>query len=124
MNYISTRNKNIKVSASQAIAQGISKDGGLFVPESIPALSKDDFESLIGMDYPSRAAFVLKRFLTDFTDEEIEYYVQKYRPMDKAGAYGAQEWIGYIGMSNIVGSYFNVMGLPVQRLYSELKKII
>ena len=60
---------------------------------------------------------------SELTDDEIEYYVQKYRPMDKAGAYGAQEWIGYIGMSNIVGSYFNVMGLPVQRLYSELKKI-
>ena len=43
--------------------------------------------------------------------------------MDKAGAYGAQEWIGYIGMENIEGSYFNVMGLPVQRLYNELKKI-
>lgn len=56
--------------------------------------------------------------------EEIDYYIAKYRPMDKAGAYGAQEWIGYIGMSNIVGSYFNVMGLPVQRLYSELKKIL
>lgn len=59
----------------------------------------------------------------ELCDEEIEYYIAKYRPMDKAGAYGAQEWIGYIGMSNIVGSYFNVMGLPVQRLYSELKKI-
>lgn len=57
------------------------------------------------------------------TDEEIEYYIEKYRPMDKAGAYGAQEWIGYIGMENIEGSYFNVMGLPVQRLYSELKKL-
>lgn len=56
-------------------------------------------------------------------DCEIEYYIAKYKPMDKAGAYGAQEWIGYIGMSNIVGSYFNVMGLPVQRLYSELKLI-
>ena len=56
-------------------------------------------------------------------DEEIEYYITKYRPMDKAGAYGAQEWIGYIGMENIEGSYFNVMGLPVQRLYNELKKI-
>ena len=56
--------------------------------------------------------------------EEIDYYIAKYKPMDKAGAYGAQEWIGYIGMSNIVGSYFNVMGLPVQRLYSELKKIL
>ncbi len=57
------------------------------------------------------------------TDEEIEHYVTKYRPMDKAGAYGAQEWIGYIGMENIEGSYFNVMGLPVQRLYNELKNI-
>ena len=57
------------------------------------------------------------------TDEEVEYYIEKYKPMDKAGAYGAQEWIGYIGMENIEGSYFNVMGLPVQRLYSELKKI-
>ena len=55
--------------------------------------------------------------------EEIDYYIAKYKPMDKAGAYGAQEWVGYIGMSNIVGSYFNVMGLPVQRLYSELKKL-
>lgn len=59
----------------------------------------------------------------ELADDEIEYYIAKYRPMDKAGAYGAQEWIGYIGMSNIVGSYFNVMGLPVQRLYSELKQI-
>lgn len=60
---------------------------------------------------------------SNLTDDEIEYYVAKYKPMDKAGAYGAQEWIGYIGMSNIVGSYFNVMGLPVQRLYSELKRV-
>lgn len=56
-------------------------------------------------------------------DDEIEYYIEKYRPMDKAGSYGVQEWIGYIGIENIEGSYFNVMGLPVQRLYNELKKI-
>ena len=60
----------------------------------------------------------------NLSDDEIEYYIAKYRPMDKAGAYGAQEWIGYIGMQNIVGSYFNVMGLPVQRLYKELKQIV
>ena len=53
--------------------------------------------------------------------EEIEYYVRKYRPFDKAGAYGIQEWIGYIGVTSLSGSYFNVMGLPVQRIYSELK---
>jgi septum formation protein len=58
----------------------------------------------------------------NLTDEEIEYYVDTYQPMDKAGAYGVQEWIGYIGVENIQGSYFNVMGLPVQRLYTELKK--
>lgn len=55
------------------------------------------------------------------TDEEIDYYVAKYRPMDKAGAYGIQEWIGYVGITSISGSYYNVMGLPVQRIYEELK---
>ena len=54
--------------------------------------------------------------------EEIEYYIQNFQPYDKAGAYGVQEWIGYIGVEYIEGSYFNVMGLPVQRLYSELKR--
>ena len=55
------------------------------------------------------------------TDEEIRYYINKYKPFDKAGSYGVQEWIGYIGIEKIVGSYFNVMGLPVKRLYDELK---
>ena len=56
----------------------------------------------------------------DLTDDEIAYYIDKYRPYDKAGAYGIQEWIGYAGITAIRGSYFNVMGLPVQRLYTEL----
>ena len=55
--------------------------------------------------------------------EEIKYYVSHYRPMDKAGSYGVQEWIGFIGVERIEGSYFNVMGLPVQRLYKELKAL-
>lgn len=63
-----------------------------------------------------------KVFFSDLTDEEIEYYVDNYRPYDKAGAYGIQEWIGFVGVSRIEGSYFNVMGLPVQRLFTELKK--
>lgn len=54
------------------------------------------------------------------TDAEIDYYVEHYRPFDKAGAYGIQEWIGYIGVTGLNGSYFNVMGLPVQRIYTEL----
>ena len=54
------------------------------------------------------------------SDAEIDYYIEHYRPFDKAGAYGIQEWIGYIGVTSIHGSYFNVMGLPVQRIYEEL----
>lgn len=57
------------------------------------------------------------------TEDEIEFYVEKFRPLDKAGAYGVQEWIGFVGVSQLEGSYFNVMGLPVQRLYQELKKL-
>lgn len=57
------------------------------------------------------------------TEEEILYYVDKYAPMDKAGAYGVQEWIGFIGVESISGSYFNVMGLPIQKLYKELKRL-
>lgn len=59
----------------------------------------------------------------ELTEEEINYYVSQYRPLDKAGAYGIQEWIGYIGVQNISGSYFNVVGLPIQRLYTELKNM-
>lgn len=65
----------------------------------------------------------LVRFAS-LTDEEIIYYVDKYKPFDKAGAYGIQEWIGYVGVESISGSFYNVMGLPVQRLYQELKKFV
>ena len=56
------------------------------------------------------------------SDKEIDYYVQHYKPFDKAGAYGIQEWIGHIGVTGLQGSYFNVMGLPVQRIYEALRK--
>ncbi len=58
----------------------------------------------------------------ELTDAEIDYYVSHYRPLDKAGAYGVQEYIGYIGVERIVGSYYNVMGLPVERLYLSLRR--
>lgn len=57
----------------------------------------------------------------ELSDAEIDYYVDRYKPLDKAGAYGIQEWIGHIGVTSIKGSYFNVMGLPVQRIYTELQ---
>ena len=56
-----------------------------------------------------------------FTEQEIDYYVSHYHPLDKAGAYGIQEWIGHIGVTALNGSYFNVMGLPVQRIYMEMQ---
>lgn len=58
------------------------------------------------------------------TNEEIEYYIDNYHPFDKAGAYGIQEWIGYVAIESIEGSFFNVMGLPVQRLYIELGEFV
>ncbi|MBQ0075202.1 MAG: septum formation protein Maf [Prevotella sp.] len=60
----------------------------------------------------------------ELTDDEILYYIREYKPFDKAGAYGIQEWIGYIGITNIDGSYYNVMGLPVQRIYEVIKDIM
>lgn len=57
------------------------------------------------------------------SEDEICYYVENFHPLDKAGAYGIQEWIGYIGVTAIKGSYFNVMGLPVQRIYEEMQRL-
>lgn len=56
--------------------------------------------------------------------EEIEHYIEVYQPFDKAGSYGVQEWIGFIGMEKLVGSYYNVMGLPIHRLYKELNQFL
>ena len=58
------------------------------------------------------------------SQEDIDYYVAKYRPLDKAGAYGVQEWIGYVGVTRMEGSYFNVMGFPICHVYSHLKKYL
>ncbi len=65
---------------------------------------------------------VTKVFFKELTDDEIDYYIQAFKPYDKAGAYGIQEWIGMVGIKKIEGSYYNVVGLPVQKLYSELLK--
>jgi len=63
-----------------------------------------------------------KVYFKNLKQEEIDYYITHYKPFDKAGAYGIQEWIGYTGIEKIEGSYFNVVGLPVQKLYTELLK--
>jgi len=73
----------------------------------------------------SQKSFSVKTdvYFKELTESEIAFYVENYRPFDKAGAYGIQEWIGHIGITRIDGSFFNVMGLPVQRLYEELCEI-
>ena len=63
-------------------------------------------------------------YFKELTDNEIEYYIDQYRPFDKAGAYGIQEWIGYAGIGRIEGSYFTIMGLPVHLVYKELLNFI
>jgi len=63
---------------------------------------------------------VTEVYFKSLTEEEINFYVEKYKPLDKAGAYGVQEWIGYIGVEHMVGSFYNVMGLPIRELYEEL----
>ncbi|MCD7873241.1 MAG: threonine synthase, partial [Clostridiales bacterium] len=83
MFYTSTRDKSIKVSASQAITRGISQDGGLFVPCEIPIFSKEKIESMVNMNYIQRAKTVLREFLTDFTDEELDYCVSNAYSADK-----------------------------------------
>lgn len=96
--------------------------------EMLKTLSRRTHEVITGVCLTtkhSQRSFTATTEVTfaSLNEEEIDYYVQNYKPLDKAGAYGIQEWIGFIAVKNISGSYFNVMGLPIQRLYEELKKI-
>ncbi len=96
--------------------------------EMLRALSGKTHQVITGVTLTTRSgqqSFAVTSNVTfaPLSQEEIDYYVDNYRPLDKAGAYGVQEWIGFIGVTRLEGSYFNVMGLPVQRLYTELRKI-
>ncbi len=74
-------------------------------------------------EFQKTFASVTEVTFASLSEEEIHYYVSRYRPFDKAGAYGVQEWIGYVAVASIQGSFYNVMGLPVQRLYQELSSL-
>jgi len=95
--------------------------------EMLQSLSGKEHEVITGVCIQTKqkkvsfTATSAVRFAT-LTEDEIDYYLENYSPLDKAGSYGVQEWIGYIAVEHIEGSYFNVMGLPIQRLYRELKK--
>jgi septum formation protein len=96
--------------------------------EMLKALSGTHHEVITGvciLTKNSKTVFhdVTKVYFKELSDEEINYYIEHYQPFDKAGAYGIQEWIGKIGIEKIEGSYFNVVGLPVQKLYTYLKDL-
>ncbi len=100
------------------------------IPEDYPAdLDTVEIPKFIAQKkaaaYEMARAFSVVTNVTfkELSDAEIDYYIEKYQPFDKAGSYGIQEWIGYIGVTKLEGSYFNVMGLPVQRIYEELNKM-
>ncbi len=103
MHYTSTRNNTIRVSAAEAITQGISKEGGLFVPSELPKLAAADFTTLQGMSYPERATYVLSRFLNDFTAEEVRECT--------GAAYGAQFDTAAVAPLKAIDGEHNVLEL-------------
>lgn len=95
----------------------------------ISSLSGDKHQVITGVCLTSLQKQTCFYSVTDvyfkkLSEAEIEYYIKNYKPYDKAGAYGIQEWIGFVGIEKISGSYFNVVGLPIQQLYCELQKFI
>jgi len=76
-----------------------------------------------GKNFQKTIHDMTKVWFNDLSDEEINYYIETYKPFDKAGSYGIQEWLGYIGINKIEGSYFNVMGLPTHLVYKTLMDI-
>ena len=101
------------------------REGAIDMPRKLSGTSHQVITGvcLTTSDWQKSFTAVTDVTFATLTEEEIIYYVDKYTPMDKAGAYGVQEWIGFIGVESISGSYFNVMGLPIQRLYQELKRL-
>lgn len=111
---------------NQVLGKPVDTDDAL---RMLREISGNTHEVITGVTIISKSKEVTfsettKVTFSQMTDDEILYYSENYRPFDKAGAYGIQEWIGIIGCSRIEGSYFNVVGLPVQRLYEELKKFV
>lgn len=126
-------NKQILLTADTIVWQGgrelgkpASREEALDMLEQLSASTHQVFTGVCIRSDQARNSFfaVTDVSFARLERKEIEYYVDRYQPFDKAGAYGIQEWIGHIAVEKIVGSYFNVMGLPVQRVYIELKRFI
>ena len=114
------------ISAKKAAAyRATMNDGELVITADTVVICGDEVmgKPVDGADAQRMLRKLSGRSHSVTTDEEILYYIKEYRPFDKAGAYGIQEWIGYIGCTGLNGSYYNVMGLPVQRIYQELREM-
>lgn len=109
----------------QVLGKPVDRDDALRMLRTMSGGTHDVFTGVCLTTTQWQRSFTSQTKVTFATlsEEEMEYYVDKFQPMDKAGAYGVQEWIGFIGVENISGSYYNIMGLPVQRLYRELLKV-
>ena len=116
--YGSTRGGETGVTASQAVLKGLANDGGLYVPERIPTLDVT-MDELAGMTYQETAYAVMKQFLTDYTEEELNVYLNTEEPYDKAGAYAIQGIFSkYI--DHYEGSYDTVVGFPIEQVKARL----
>jgi len=111
---------------NEVIEKPVDKDDAINMLQRLSGRMHEVFTAVCITTMTSETSFssASKVFFRTLEDDEIGYYVEKFNPLDKAGAYGVQEWIGYVGVERIEGSYFNVMGLPVQQLYHELLKLI
>ncbi|MFP4059570.1 MAG: Maf family nucleotide pyrophosphatase [bacterium] len=126
---ISVKNNQVLVTAdtivilnNEPVGKPVSKKEAAFMLERLSGKMHEVVTGMYLRSHTTESSFsVLTRvYFGKLLKEEIEYYINNYQPLDKAGAYGIQEWIGYIGVERIEGSYYNVMGLPVQALYHEL----
>ena len=109
----------------KAIEKPKDKPHAIEMLQEISGKCHEVITSICIKTFTSKKVFydVTKVCFKSLSIEEINFYVENYQPFDKAGAYGIQEWIGFIGVNRIEGSYFNVMGLPVHKLYEELMKL-
>ncbi len=108
---------------SEVIGKPHSREDAIAMLHKLSGRTHEVVTSVVIRDNNQKKEFSVSSKVTFaiLTDEEINYYIDNYKPFDKAGSYGIQEWIGYVGISGIEGSFYNVMGFPVHRVYRELQ---
>ena len=114
----------VVVHRNHVMGKPANRDEALAMLRNLQGDSHEVYTGVCLRSHTQQKSFTEKTIVTfcPLNEKELEYYVDTYRPYDKAGAYGIQEWIGMVGVSGIQGCYYNVMGLPVARVYEELKK--